>query len=113
MSCEKKEDGESTPEATLLVHNVHTGYDTRSNNDQYFLQVHPIVVKIAMEDLQRLINTSVVALASLKDEDKTKAPVNDLERSIYRFVFIPKKMEQLSYTMRLNGKNYFVSDFKL
>jgi len=69
-----------------------------------------MVVKIAMKDLKRLISTSAVALASLKDEDKTRALVNELEHSIYRFVLIPKEVEQLSYTMRLNGKNCFVSD---
>jgi hypothetical protein len=113
LSCEKKKNGEFTLEATILVHNVHTGHDTRSNNDKYFLPVHPMVVKRAMEDLKRLISTSAVAFASLKDEDKTRALVNDLERSIYRFVLIPKQVEQLSYTMRLNGKNCFASNSKL
>jgi len=112
LSCGKKEDGESTPEAIILVHNVHIGHDTRSNNDKYFLPVHPMVVKRAMEDLKRLINTYAVALASLKDEDKTRALLNDLERSIYRFVLISKQVEQLSYTMRLNGKNCFASHYK-
>ena len=84
MSCGKKEHGESTPEATILVHNVHIRHDTRSNNDKYFLPVHP------MEDLKRLVCTSAVALAFPKDEDKTWALINDLERSIYRFVLIPK-----------------------
>jgi hypothetical protein len=68
---------------------------------------------MTMKDLKRLVSTSTVALVSLKDEDKTRALVNDLERSIYRFVLIPKEVEQFSYTMRLNGKNYFVSDSKL
>jgi hypothetical protein len=72
-----------------------------------------MVVKMTMKDLKRLVSTSTVALVSLKDEDKTRALVNDLERSIYRFVLIPKEVEQFSYTMRLNGKNYFVSDSKL
>ena len=34
-----------------------------------------------------------VVLASLKDEVKTRARVNDLERSIYQFVLIPKEVE--------------------
>ena len=72
-----------------------------------------MVVKITMKDLKMLVSTSVATLASLKDEDKTMALVNDLERSIYRFVLIPKEVEQLSYTMRLNGKNCFASDYKL
>ena len=113
LSCGKKKDGDSTPEATILVHNVHTGHDTRSNNDKYFLPVHPMVVKREMKDLKRLVSTSAVTLASLKVEDKTRALVNNLECSIYRFVLIPKEVEQLSYTMRLNGKNYFESDYKL
>jgi hypothetical protein len=41
-----------------------------------------MVVKMTMKDLKRLVNTSAVALASLKDEDKTRALVNDLERFI-------------------------------
>ena len=113
LSCGKKEDGEFIPEATILVHNVHTGHDTRSNNDKYFLPVHPMMVKMAMKNLKRLVSISAMALASLKDEDKTRALVNDLERSIYRFILIPKEVEQPSYTMRLNGKNCFAFDYKL
>ena len=72
-----------------------------------------MVVKRAMGDLKRLVSTSAVALASLKDEDKTRALVNDLKRFIYRFVFIPTEVKQLSYTMKLNSKHCFASDSEL
>ena len=88
LSCGKTEDGETIPEATILVHNVHIGHDTRSNTDNYFLLVYPMVVKRAMEDLKRLVSTSVVALASLKDEDTLQEKTVPFQQSFSRIMLI-------------------------
>jgi hypothetical protein len=65
--------------------------------------VHPVVLTMTKENLKKMIYTSMVALVSIRDEEKLKARVGDLERVMYRFFIIPKEVEKLKYSMRLNG----------
>jgi hypothetical protein len=65
--------------------------------------MHFVVLTMAKKNLKKMISISTVALASICDEEKLKARVGDLERVTYRFSIIPKEVDQLKYSMRLNG----------
>jgi hypothetical protein len=97
------EEGGNVREAIIFVHTKHTGHEPSSDKDKLFLPVHPVVLTMAKENLKKMISTSTVALASIRNEEKLKTRVGDLERVTYRFSIIPKEVEQLKYSMRLNG----------
>ena len=89
--------------ASIYVHNKHSGHLPGSENDKFFLPIHPIVIDRAMEDLKRMVSSGRVSMASLKDEDHVKECVSPLERATFRFSLIPKEVEQMAYYMRIKG----------
>jgi len=97
-------------EAVIFVHTTHSGHHPGTEVDKMFLPVHPLVISFAVENLKHMISTSTVALASVREETKVQAMVEELERATYRFFLIPKEIEQISYFLKLNG-NYFVHSF--
>lgn len=99
----------SKEDVTISVRVEHTGHHPGSDGDILFLPVHPLVISLAMDNLKRMVSTTTVALASVREEAKIKAMVDGVERVTYRFYLIPKEVEQLHYGMKLNGKNSNIS----
>lgn len=75
----------SGKKATIVVHSKHRGHIPSSNGDLLFLSVHPLVRRMAQENLKRKISTSTIALASKREEQKIKAMVTELESYISVF----------------------------
>ena len=88
--------------ATILLHTKHSEHKPGTDIDKLFLPVHPIVVFLAMMNLKRMVSTSTVALA-FKNEKKIMSMVGGLERVTYRFYLIAKEVEQIIFSMKLNG----------
>jgi hypothetical protein len=66
-----------------------------------------VVLTLAKKNLNKMISTSTVALASICDKEKLKARVGDLECVTYRFFISPKEVNQLKYSMRKNDTLFF------
>ena len=103
LNKRKQIEGSSVGMATISLHTKYNGHKSGTNIDKLFLLVHPIVVSLAMENLKRMASTSTVALASNNEERKIMSMIGGLERVTYRFYLIAKKMEQMIYSMKLNG----------
>jgi hypothetical protein len=100
---ESIDEGGKVREAIIYVHTKYIGHEPSSDKDKLFLPMHPVVLTMAKENLKKMISTSTIALACIRDEKKLKARVGDLERVTYQFSIIPKEVDQLKYSMRLNG----------
>jgi hypothetical protein len=97
------DEGGKVREAVIFVHTKHTGHEPNSDKEKLLLPVHPVVLTMAKENLKKMISTSMVALASICDEEKFKARVRDLEHVMYQFSINPNEVDQLKYSMQLNG----------
>ena len=92
-------------DVTISVHTQHTRHVSGSEADIIFLLVHPLVMAMVKENLNRMISTSTVTLASIREANNIKGVVTDLESVTYRFFIIAKEVTQLRHSMRLNGKS--------
>ena len=104
----KQIEGSSARMTTILLHTKHSGHQSGMNTNKLFLPVHPIVVSLAMENLKRMMFASTVALASKNEEKKIMSIVGGLERVTFRFYLIAKEVEQMLYSMKLNGMLHYL-----
>ena len=84
--------------ATISLHTKLSGHQPGTDIDKLYLPVPPIVACLAIKNLKQMVSTSTVALIS-KNEEK---------RITYRFYLLAKKVEQMIYSMNLNGKLYYL-----
>lgn len=101
---ESKEELKDKAHVTIYVHTKHSGHQPSSDADSFFLPVHPYVISWAMENLKYMYSTAAVAAASERDQELFRQSVEELDRSTYRFHIMKTEVQQLAYSMRVNGE---------
>jgi hypothetical protein len=96
-------------QATIYIHTKHSRHNPGSDQDSFFLPVHPFVVSWAIENLKYMHSARAVATASERAQTLFMESVGELERVTYRFHIIQKEVQALAYSMRVNGTYNYIS----
>ena len=75
----KQIEGSTTGIATISLHTKHSGHQPGTDIDKLFLPLHQTVVSLAIENLNWMVFTSTVALASKNEETKIISMVGGLK----------------------------------
>jgi hypothetical protein len=101
---ESKDELKDKTHVTIYVHTKHNGHQPGSDADSFFLPVHPYVISWATENLKYMYSTAAVAAASERDQELFRQSVGELEQRTHRFHIIKTEVQQLAYSLRVNGE---------
>jgi hypothetical protein len=88
---ENVDEGVKGKEAIIFVHTRCTELESGINEDKLFLSMHDVVLTIAKNNLKKMISTSTVDLAFMRDEEKLKARIGNFQCIMYWFSIISKE----------------------
>lgn len=82
-------------QATIYLHNKHSGHIPGFDSDLFFLLVHPYVIAWVMENLKFMLSSRAIEATSVEAQKRFSQSILEVERATYRFFVIKKKCKYL------------------
>lgn len=82
-------------QATIYVHNKHSGHIPGFDSDIFFLPVHPYVIAWVMENLKFMLSSRVIEATSVEAQERFSQSEPEVKHATYKFFVIKKKYKYL------------------